>query len=320
MRKTITSLLANILCVAMLAQSKDFEGVAVYKVDITSKTEGVKDKIWKTMLALGDSVVVFIKQGNYKRSSGMSDEYQISKDEKAYLKFKGIDTLFYVDYSSDTTGLVNVLKTGEQKNIMGFECKSINITTPSSTTKYFFSPSLHLNPEYDKNNKIGRYDVYTKETESVWLAQYEENKSYALSQTCTRLEQKSIDETIFELPKLPQKKFSPESVSKPPEFTRSGGWLKFLQVNLNAELGAKYIKIPKREETASQTIMVIFLINEFGKVLNAEVINKKEVHSKLAEEALRVVNSFPLWKPATIYGEKTIFWYKMPITFAVSKK
>lgn len=40
MRKITTSLLANILCITMLAQPKDFEGVAVYKVDIISKTEG----------------------------------------------------------------------------------------------------------------------------------------------------------------------------------------------------------------------------------------------------------------------------------------
>ena len=83
----------------------------------------------------------------------------------------------------------------------------------------------------------------------------------------------------------------------------------------------KYINIPKGEEVASQTVYVKFMINEFGRVSNAVVENEKEVHRKLAEEALRVVNASPPWKPAIIYGsEKTVYWFRVPITFQASKK
>ena len=50
---------------------------------------------------------------------------------------------------------------------------------------------------------------------------------------------------------------------------------------------SKYINIPKGEESASQTVYVKFLVNEYGRVSNAFVENEKEVHRKLAEEALR---------------------------------
>jgi len=111
-----------------------------------------------------------------------------------------------------------------------------------------------------------------------------------------------------------------EDLIIPPEFTRTGGWQKYLQANLNGQLASKYIKIPKGEETGSQQIMVRFLVNEYGRVSSAEVLNKKEVNAKLAEEALRVVNESPTWKPATFLGEKIIFWFKLPITFQVSKQ
>ncbi len=45
--------------------------------------------------------------------------------------------------------------------------------------------------------------------------------------------------------------------------------------------------------------MVRFMVNERGVVINAEVLNKKEVHSKLADEALRVIASSPPWAAAT---------------------
>lgn len=185
--------------------------------------------------------------------------------------------------------------------------------------KEFLLVQVHLNPEYDKNNKIGNFDVYARETKSVWLVANEETETYSLTQTAIKVEQKPVDESVFQLPKLPEKLFTVETVSKPPEFTRSGGWIKYLQTSVNTQLGAKYIKIPKGETGALQTVIVSFLISERGEVQNVKVENAKEVHPKLAEEAMRVITESRSWKPATIYGEKIGFYQKQPITFQVSK-
>ena len=148
-----------------------------------------------------------------------------------------------------------------------------------------------MNPEYDKNNRISRYDVYSKETSSLCLGSIEESQTYSVSETCIRLQQTEIADSVFKLPNLPHKKFVVEELITPPEFTRSGGFTKYLETNLDKELGSKYLKIKRGEETVSQTVIVRFLVNEYGRVSNAEVENKKEVHSKLAEEALRVVSA-----------------------------
>ncbi|MEI9908644.1 MAG: hypothetical protein WDO71_02640 [Bacteroidota bacterium] len=207
MRKAAIGLLANIVCIAMFGQAKEFEGIVVYKVDVKSKIEGVGDKAWKNMLALGDSMTVMIKQGNYRQSTGITDIYLITKDEKAYFRFKGIDTLFYVDYSSDTSTVLNISRAEEKKSVAGFECRPITIRTKAITRKYYYSPSLYMNPEYDKNNRIGRYDVFAKETSSLYLSAFEDNESYTTSYTCTRLQQGPVEKNVFDLPKLPQKIF-----------------------------------------------------------------------------------------------------------------
>lgn len=146
-----------------------------------------------------------------------------------------------------------------------------------------------------------------------------ETESYSVANTCTQIVQENVSSSEFDLPPLPQKKFVVEEIFQPAVFKRSGGWLKYLGSNIDASLGAKYIKISKGEKEATQSVMVRFMVNERGIVMNAEVLNKKEVHPRLAEEVLRVVASSPLWTPATIYGERTIFWQKQEITFQASK-
>jgi Gram-negative bacterial TonB protein C-terminal len=307
------------LSVSLVAQQKDFEGLIEYNVQVKSKVEGMSDKTMQLLLATTDRLTVFVKEGNYFRSSGFCDEYYIPKKERVYLKFKTIDTLYYLDYSYDTSSLLSVEKLNQMKTFAGQKCNSILIKTSGGTEKYFYAPALYINPEYDRNNKIGRYDIYTKETSSVWLASYKETEKYSLTYESSRVEAKKIDESVFTLPKLPEKKFSLESISKAPEFTGSGGWIKYISTSIDPTIGAKYVKVKKGEQVGTVTVIVKFLIDEFGIVSKVEVVNRKEVHPKLAEEAMRVISSSPIWTPATIYGQKTIHWFKQPIIFQTEK-
>ena len=319
MKNLVLILVVFILSLKVTAQQKDFEGVLEYRVQVKSKVEGISDKVMKVLLATEDRMTVYMKEGNYLLSSPVCDQYYVPKKQRVYMKFKAIDTLYYLDYADDTSSLLNVSKTNEEKTIAGQKCNSIIVQISDVTKKYFYAPALYVNPVYDKNNKIGRYDIYTKETSSVWLAEYDESPKYSLSYDCVKIEAKKNDESIFELPKLPEKKFSVETITKPPEFTRSGGWIKYLTSSVDKEVAAKYVKVPKGEQVGTVTVLVRFLINEFGRVTNVEAVNKKDVHPKLAEEAVRIVSASPIWSPSTIYGQKTIYWYQQPITFQAAK-
>ena len=317
--KSLITFIFLILSVTIFAQPKEFEGRIIYKTNIQSKVPGVENKIWQNIMALGDNMTSFVKQGHYKIITGLSDQYFIPDKQRVFIKFKSIDTLYYMDYSSDTTSVLSVSKTGAGKTIAGYSCNPIIIKTYGAERKVFYSPALYLNPEYDKNNTIGQLNVLTRETSSIWLESTTETQSYTISNSCTQIVQENINNNVFDLPALPQKKFVIEEIMQPATFKRTGGWLKYLNSNLDGSVGAKYVKIPRGEKEATQTVMIRFMVNERGMVMNAEVLNKKEVHSKLAEEALRVVTSSPLWAPATIYGEKSIYWQTQPISFQVSK-
>lgn len=303
----------------LLAQKKEFEGILTYKVDVKSKKPEFSDKYWKNILGAGDNVTVQVKQGNYLRQSGMVTEYHNPKQEKVYMKFEGIDTLFYQDYSSDSSTLINISKSNETKKIAGYDCNAITIKTSSATRQYYYAPLLYSNPVYDKNNKISRFDIYISETSSIYLSESSEYESFTYSEFCTSVEQKSLNESAFKLPEFPIVKFNYEYLLKPPEFNRSGGWIKYLQANLKKELGAKYVKIPKGQDEAMVTVIVQFIVSRTGEVKDVKAINKQEVHPRLAEEAIRVVSESGRWKPATYLNEKIDQVMKQPITFAVSK-
>jgi len=317
--KYIVVLCSIVLSVPVMAQPKEFEGRIVYKTNIQSKAFGVEDKIWHTILGTGENMTSYVKQGNYKLVTGRSDQYFIHDKQKVFIKFKSIDTLYFMDYSSDTSAVISVSKSGAGKTISGYSCNPITIKTSNGERRTFYAPALYLNPEYDKNNTIAQLNVLSRETSSIWLESTMETESYSVTSTCTQLVQENINNSVFDLPPLPQKKFAIEELTQAAIFRRTGGWSKYLSSNIDASLGAKYIKIPRGENEAMQTVMVRFMVNERGSVMNTEVLNKKEVHPKLAEEALRVVTSSPLWTPATIYGEKTIYWQKQEITFQASK-
>ncbi len=301
------------------SQKKEFEGIIQYKVEVKSKLPGISDKLMETYLGLGDALTVHMKKGNYRRTTAIHEEYYVPAKKKVYIKFKNIDTLYFVEYNSDTSTVLNVLKSEEQKEIAGYLCNAISINSTSSAKKYYYAPQLYNNPAWDKENKLGNLDRLTNETESVWLSLYEDATNYQLTETAIKVQVKEIDDEVFVLPELPEKLFTIASVTKEPEFARSGGWHKYLETNANGALGSKHIKIPKGQNSAQQVVNVSFLVSERGEIQEVKVLNPKEVHPKLAEEAIRVVSESRGWKPATVYGIKIPFRLNQPITFGAIK-
>lgn len=317
--KSIVVILANFICTLLVAQKQNFEGLIVYKNSITSKVEGISESDWENFLVTGKSTSVLIKNGNYKQVSDVLETYYITKDQKAYLQYKGIDTLYFINYSKDTSTVIAVEKPKLNKQISGLDCNTIIIKTPTSTSTYLYSPQLYMNPEYNKENRIGNHDVFAKETSSLFLSLNEETNFYTSQQECTSWKEQPIADSVFALPQLPMKEFSYYDICIEPVFKRSGGWAKYLQTNINAEIGSKYVKIPRGEAEAIETVLVNFVIDPKGKVLNAQVLNKKEVHPRIATEALRVVNESPIWRPASFFGKTILYLYTQPVSFLSSK-
>ncbi len=89
------------------------------------------------------------------------------------------------------------------------------------------------------------------------------------------------------------------TIIQKPAVYRGGlqGWTSFLEKNLNQDMAAKYVKLKKTDSIGKQTVYVMFTVEPHGLVANVTA-EKGDVHSRLVEEALRVVNASPRWVPA----------------------
>ena len=98
-------------------------------------------------------------------------------------------------------------------------------------------------------------------------------------------------------------------------------WSKYLQSNLNADLGQKYIKIPQGETIAKSRVYVEFTIDENGNVtdVKADSVSIATVHKKLVKEAIRVISESPKWTPQVKDGHKVASKQHQAITFVATK-
>ena len=85
----------------------------------------------------------------------------------------------------------------------------------------------------------------------------------------------------------------------------------FLRTNLSYPEKAKTDKV-------SGKVYVSFNVSETGKIIDAKVISG--VSPELDNEALRVVNAMPTWKPGTASGKPVKVQYILPIDFVVPKQ
>ena len=83
---------------------------------------------------------------------------------------------------------------------------------------------------------------------------------------------------------------------------------------------ATSVKYPAlaRENGIQGKVYVSFVVTKTGSVANAKVVRGDEL--SLAQEALRVVNSLPPWKPGKQNGENVATEYTIPINFVLEAK
>jgi hypothetical protein len=317
MRKIPALLVLACLCIHAQGQKKDFEGRLTYKVSVISKSKEQDDKFFKLFYAAnGDKQVVAMKNGMIKQSLGLYEAWYIGKSKRVYLKFRNIDTLFYRDYADDTARVTDIIKSDSAASLQGYPCKSILLKKQPGTALFLYTDALQQNIEYEKDNTLDNMNVLIHEIGgAMWLYCKNEYPWAVVTDSCVLVDKSPVDEQLFDLPAIPQKKFSEQSIIRRAIFRGgSNAWMRYLQNNLNASLGLRYIKISKGEKEASVQVQVAFVVSEDGSISNIVVINKAEVDPHLANEAMRVIRESPPWEGATIYGVKT----KMPVTQPVN--
>ena len=283
-----------------------FQGKLIYQVSVKSRVDDLSDKDAHKVLTIGDGLTVTMKDGNYKLSTEYADTYVIKNDRKEYIKFRKIDTVFYLDFDSDTADVTGIIKNNAVISIGGHPCKGITIETSKLARQYFYSTQLYTNPEDDRHNTIAQADVYAHETGGALRLWTRTEYPYATeTDSCIGIERQPVNDRVFRLPDLPiSALFSAPRIIFPRYPGGDQAWQDFLDSTLNSKLAERYVKVPKGEKEAWETVILEFTVAEDGTLSNIHVANSDEVNPRLAEEALRVMRMSRKWLPATFYGEK----------------
>lgn len=298
-----------------------FQGVCVYKVAVHSKVDDLSDKDIHKVLTIGDQLTVVMKDGNYKLSTDYADTYIIRNDRKEYIKFRNIDTVFYLEFDSDTDRVTGIIKNNSAPIVAGYPCKGITIETNKVSRQYYYSTTVRTNPEDDRYNQLAQAGVYAAETGGGLKLWIRTDYPYATEvDSCVRVERKKVLDGVFRLPDLPISALFGASRILFPHF-RGGdsAWKSWVAGVVNPKLAGRYVKVPKGEKEAWETVILEFAVGEDGSVSDIRVVNPNEVNSHLAEEALRVMKLSPKWLPATFYGEKVKWTCQEGIEFAVKE-
>lgn len=74
----------------------------------------------------------------------------------------------------------------------------------------------------------------------------------------------------------------------------------------------KYPELAKKNNVEG-TVVVSFVVTKEGKVKDARLL--RDIGAGCGKEALRVVNTLPVWKPGMQRGEKVNVQFNLPIKF-----
>lgn len=78
-----------------------------------------------------------------------------------------------------------------------------------------------------------------------------------------------------------------------------------------------HVEYPQQaiDNNTTGTVMVSFVVDERGKVKDARVIGNQMPKDGLSQEALRVVNNMPDWRPGKVKGKNVKTRLELPINF-----
>lgn len=293
-----------------------FEGIIEYQVEVKSKMKGISDESLKRMLALNNTLKAYIKQGHFLQTSESLSQYFIPERKLSVSKFKSSDSLYTVSYDDDSAQVTEIKKEKKQQTLLGYECKSITIKTNTTRTTYFYAPALYQDPVLCNSNKLSQFNVFVNETQSIYLQLIQETEYSVITFTAYKVKAQLLDDKTFLPPALPETKYSIDKLIKSPVYKNGDAdWTNYIIKNVDPNVGAKYIKIPKGQKTGFVTAIVEFNISMTGQVTDAVVLNRKEMHPAIAKEAIRVVEESTGWKPATANGMPVDHIMQQKITF-----
>jgi TonB family protein len=173
-------------------------------------------------------------------------------------------------------------------------------------------------------DQLGDYlddaDIVKEDIQVVTIVYWPDASSETLDEVKTILRKKGMFNVRYEAPPAPANKdailesdLGPDEdnvyilVDREPEFPGGTmGLLEFMRTTIKYPAQA-------RKDTIQGRVLVSFIVNKDGSIVKPEIV--KSAHPLLDEEALRMVNEMPAWKPGEQNGVPVRVKYTIPVNF-----
>ena len=173
-------------------------------------------------------------------------------------------------------------------------------------------------------DQLGDYlddaDIVKENVQVVTIVYWPDASSETLDEVKTILRKKGMFNVRYVAPPAPANKdailesdLGPDEdnvytlVDREPEFPGGTmGLLEFMRTTIKYPAEA-------RKDTIQGRVLVSFIVNKDGSIVKPEVV--KSAHPLLDEEALRMVNEMPAWKPGEQNGVPVRVQYTIPVNF-----
>ena len=173
-------------------------------------------------------------------------------------------------------------------------------------------------------DQLGDYlddaDIVKEDIQVVTIVYWPDASSETLDEVKTILRKKGMFNVRYEAPPAPANKDAilesdpgPDEedvyilVDNSPEFPGGTmGLLEYMRTTIQYPAQA-------RKDTIQGRVLVSFIVNKDGSIVKPEIV--KSAHPLLDEEALRMVNEMPAWKPGEQNGVPVRVKYTIPVNF-----
>lgn len=242
-----------------------------------------------------DTIIIFYDQ-NWK-------EIQTIEKASFYRKFYKSDKIYVAnDYYRNG----NIQMTGTYTNKKG--------TFKEGFFKYFFeNGNVKYEGSYQKNDQSGKWKYYSENGTLDSEGEYVKGKKNGEWIWYSDSGKICAKENYIKDKRINYKFFDDEG--KEVELSNAEHLAGFQEGDANnfTNWVLKNISYPAEAKGAHGTVVIQFYVNALGKVEDVQIM--KSINPFLDAEAVKVINSSPLWNPAKDHNKNVKSFYSIPLNF-----
>ncbi|MFK8046403.1 MAG: hypothetical protein AB8B72_12980 [Crocinitomicaceae bacterium] len=199
---TVALISFTLLATACVSHKKQFEGYIDYDLTLTvmDSTLVTHDQLVSNF---GTKTTAYHKNGKFKDLGDAANnpiQLYLPEDQLLYSYSLSKDDSIEAYNISNESGKYNFEVIENADTILGYPCNLLIASKENVEKRYFFSPTLYINPKYYKNYKMGNRDELMVIMEAPVLKLIIVSKTLKLVSEATNVNVQELNNSVFMLP------------------------------------------------------------------------------------------------------------------------